>query len=132
MSVAEDWPARTDTNGRTWWRPVRDAKMSFDQWGWTSDPAQAHPDYDALNTCTCFVTDPSTWFYYGSAVEPGSQMEQNPLCPVHPMSVAALVTAREAPLHAAVAERAEAFGDAWAQVVELAASAAPDGELTLW
>lgn len=83
MSVATDWPARTDSNGRTWWRPVRDPKMSFDQWGWTSDAAQAHPDYDALNTCTCFVTDPSTWFYYGSAVEPGSQMEPNPCCPLH-------------------------------------------------
>lgn len=84
MSVAGLYPARTDTNGRTWYRPVRDPGIGVDQWGWTSDPAQAHPDYDALNMCTCFVTDPSTWFYYGSAVEPGSQMEPNPLCPVHP------------------------------------------------
>lgn len=33
--------------------------------------------------CTCFWTDPATWTYYGSAVEPGSQMEPNPECAVH-------------------------------------------------
>lgn len=33
--------------------------------------------------CTCFVTPEHTWFYYGSAVEPGSQMEPNPECPEH-------------------------------------------------
>jgi hypothetical protein len=33
--------------------------------------------------CTCYWTDPKDWFYYGSAVEPGSQMEPNPDCPVH-------------------------------------------------
>lgn len=33
--------------------------------------------------CICFWTDPSTWTRYGSAVEPGSQMEPNPECPVH-------------------------------------------------
>lgn len=33
--------------------------------------------------CTCFVTDEKYWFYYGSAVEPGSQMEPNPECRVH-------------------------------------------------
>lgn len=33
--------------------------------------------------CICFWTDPSTWTTYGSAVEPGSQMEPNPECPVH-------------------------------------------------
>lgn len=34
--------------------------------------------------CICFVTPERTWFRYGSAVEPGSQMEWNPECPVHP------------------------------------------------
>lgn len=33
--------------------------------------------------CTCFVTPERTWTRYGSAVEPGSQMEPNPECPVH-------------------------------------------------
>lgn len=33
--------------------------------------------------CSCWVTDESTWTRYGSAVEPGSQMEPNPDCPEH-------------------------------------------------
>jgi len=33
--------------------------------------------------CTCYVTDEKTWTRYGSAVEPGSQMEPNPDCPEH-------------------------------------------------
>ncbi|QFG11695.1 hypothetical protein SEA_GUANICA15_86 [Mycobacterium phage Guanica15] len=86
MSIAEQYPARTDANGRTWWRPVRPAGTDLSQWGWTSDPAQAHPDYDALNTTT--LVD--------------------------------LVVAREAPVVAAAVERAEAFGEAWARVFELA------------
>lgn len=36
-----------------------------------------------MNSCTCFVTDPETWFRYGDAVEQGSQLEPNPDCPVH-------------------------------------------------
>lgn len=39
---------------------------------------------DTAPKCTCFWTDPKTWFYYGSAVEPGSQMQWNPECPAHP------------------------------------------------
>ncbi|QFG08471.1 hypothetical protein I5H09_gp020 [Mycobacterium phage Yunkel11] len=84
MSIAEQYPARTDANGRTWWRPVRPAGTDLSQWGWTSDPAQAHPDYDALNTCTCPYVDPSLWTTHYGAVEPGSAQEHNPLCPVHP------------------------------------------------
>lgn len=34
--------------------------------------------------CTCFITDERYWFRYGSAVEPGSQMEWNPECAEHP------------------------------------------------
>ncbi|QAY02813.1 hypothetical protein SEA_SHAOBING_82 [Mycobacterium phage Shaobing] len=45
MNVAEQYPAVTDASGRTWYRPVRPAGADFSQWGWTSDPAQAHPDY---------------------------------------------------------------------------------------
>lgn len=36
-----------------------------------------------MTECTCFVTGERYWFRYGSAVEPGSQMEPNPECPVH-------------------------------------------------
>lgn len=34
--------------------------------------------------CECWVTPESDWFRYGSAVEPGSQVEWNPECPMHP------------------------------------------------
>jgi hypothetical protein len=34
--------------------------------------------------CECFWTGPSTWTYCMGHAEPGSQMEQNPECPVHP------------------------------------------------
>lgn len=33
--------------------------------------------------CTCTQTDPKYWFVHYGAVEPGSQWEQNPDCPVH-------------------------------------------------
>ncbi|QYC54294.1 hypothetical protein SEA_ALLEGRO_50 [Mycobacterium phage Allegro] len=46
MSVATDYPARTDANGATWFRPVRDPGMGIEQWGWTANPLLAHPDYD--------------------------------------------------------------------------------------
>ncbi|MGH3703017.1 MAG: hypothetical protein ACRDT9_00170 [Agromyces sp.] len=45
--------------------------------------ADREPEPAAGTKCECYVTDPSTWFRYGSAVEPGSQMEPNPDCPVH-------------------------------------------------
>lgn len=44
--------------------------------GW----AQSYPEPPA---CACWMTDPSTWFTYYGAVEPGSQWEWNPDCPVH-------------------------------------------------
>lgn len=37
-----------------------------------------------MSECECWVTPESTWFVHYGAVEPGSQMEQNPNCPVHP------------------------------------------------
>ena len=49
MTVAETYPARTDTNGTTWYRPQRREDVSFSQWGWTSDPKQAHEDYNSFN-----------------------------------------------------------------------------------
>ena len=33
--------------------------------------------------CECWVTPEHTWTTYGSAVEPGSQVEYNPRCPKH-------------------------------------------------
>ncbi|MCT1459888.1 hypothetical protein M3G03_10130 [Aestuariimicrobium sp. p3-SID1156] len=33
--------------------------------------------------CTCPWTPESTWFVYGDAVEPGSQREHDPWCPIH-------------------------------------------------
>jgi hypothetical protein len=35
------------------------------------------------STCTCALTDESTWTRYGSAIEPGSQWEPDPECPEH-------------------------------------------------
>jgi hypothetical protein len=37
-----------------------------------------------MDECICFVIPEHMWTQYGSAVEPGSQMEWNPECPVHP------------------------------------------------
>lgn len=51
MNVAEAYPARTDTNGRTWYRPVRPAGVDFSQWGWTSQLKYAHPDYYGIPAC---------------------------------------------------------------------------------
>lgn len=45
MTVAQEYPPHTDSNGTTWYRPVRDPALSLSQWGWTSSPDQAHPDY---------------------------------------------------------------------------------------
>lgn len=45
MNVAEEYPARTDSRGVTWYRPIRPAGVDVSQWGWTSQPGLAHPDY---------------------------------------------------------------------------------------
>ncbi|ASR85680.1 hypothetical protein SEA_AMGINE_80 [Mycobacterium phage Amgine] len=45
LTVAEQYPARVDSNGRVWFRPARPAGVDLAQWGWTSQPALAHPDY---------------------------------------------------------------------------------------
>ena len=36
--------------------------------------------------CTCFWTPEHTWTKHYGAVEPGSQMEPNPECPVHALT----------------------------------------------
>lgn len=46
-TVAEQYPARTDDNDTTWYRPERRAGESMSQWGWTADPEQADPSYAA-------------------------------------------------------------------------------------
>ncbi|QFG09272.1 hypothetical protein SEA_EFRA2_87 [Mycobacterium phage Efra2] len=114
MSIAEQYPARTDTNGRTWWRPLRPAGTDLSQWGWTSDPAQAHPDYDALNTCKP-GRQSGLCLYCTCTDFDGRQCRDR-----DEASLADLVVEREAPVVAAAAERAEAYGDAWTAVVELA------------
>lgn len=35
------------------------------------------------NGCECWVTSGHMWTTYGDAVEPGSQIEYNPVCPMH-------------------------------------------------
>lgn len=46
-SVAVLYPARRATDGVVWYRPARDPGVGVDQWGWTSNPRLAHPDYRA-------------------------------------------------------------------------------------
>lgn len=45
VNVAQQYPARTDDNGTTWYRPGFTGKTPPSMWGWTSQPEQAHPDY---------------------------------------------------------------------------------------
>ncbi|SIB68314.1 hypothetical protein [Mycobacteroides abscessus] len=59
MSVAEEYPARTDGNRTTWYRPGFTGKTPPSMWGWTSDPLQAHPDY-AKAASLCGVPDNAT------------------------------------------------------------------------
>lgn len=49
-TVARIYPAHTDSNGNTWYRPVRDEGVGVAQWGWTSNPALADPSYAAAAT----------------------------------------------------------------------------------
>jgi hypothetical protein len=42
------------------------------------------------SSCTCAMTDESTWTTYGSMVEPGSQWEPGPDCPEHRLMPAEL------------------------------------------
>lgn len=46
------YPARTDGNGTTWYRPV-------DGYGWTSDPGQAHPSYKNPHALVLQIATPS-------------------------------------------------------------------------
>lgn len=53
VSVAIQFPARRGSDGIRWYRPVREAGMSADQWGWTSNPRMAHPDYRTHYDAEC-------------------------------------------------------------------------------
>jgi hypothetical protein len=50
-SVAEQWPARTDSNGTTWYRPALTSGVSMQTWGWTAQPEQADPSYGLHRIC---------------------------------------------------------------------------------
>lgn len=57
LTIADHNPARTDDNGITWYRPAFEGQTPPKMWGWTSDPAQAHPDYAAAATMCVLPTD---------------------------------------------------------------------------
>lgn len=44
MTVAEQYPPVTGSNGLTWYRPAYTGAVP-QMWGWTSDPQQAHASY---------------------------------------------------------------------------------------
>lgn len=48
MTVAQRYPARTDTNGTTWYRPVQ--RSAGEIWGWTCEKSQADPSYFPTET----------------------------------------------------------------------------------
>lgn len=43
MNVAVDYPAKEQPDGRVWFKAA--VRSAGETWGWTADPAQAHPDY---------------------------------------------------------------------------------------
>ena len=57
LTVADQNPARTDDNGTTWYRPSFEGQAPPKMWGWTSDPAHAHPDYAAAATACLLPAD---------------------------------------------------------------------------
>ncbi|QJD50482.1 hypothetical protein SEA_CHRIS_80 [Mycobacterium phage Chris] len=124
QSVAVLFPARTQSDGRAWYRPVRPPGADMSQWAWTSDPRLAHPDY-------CAHYDEQTGGLHPEGLCGGDcsgcvgEGEGGPL-----RTVAALVEAATAPVVSVAAARAEVFGAAWSQVVELASAIESEG--TLW
>ena len=83
-----DWVKEDEDNwgfmGRTVIRVAR-AKAAQDA---ESSPPAVEPE-TVGDGCECWVTPEHMWTTYGSAVEPGSQVENNPRCPKHgekPMS----------------------------------------------
>lgn len=75
VSVAEQYPARTDDNGITWYRPGFTGKTAPSMWGWTSQPDQAHPDYaDAASMCQ--VPNNPTPEDWASILEFSAQLRQ--------------------------------------------------------
>ncbi|QAX95620.1 hypothetical protein I5H03_gp026 [Mycobacterium phage Nibb] len=122
MSVASQYPMVRDSNGREWYRPVRPAGADLSQWGWTSLRELAHPDYRQQADEAAGGLHPER-LCGGDCSGCVSEGEGAAPYPVRPTGFAALVAEREAPVVAAVAERAEVFGGAWSQVARLAAEA---------
>ncbi|AEL19722.1 hypothetical protein CL76_gp28 [Mycobacterium phage Larva] len=160
MNVAEQYPARTDDNGVTWFRPVRDAGSDFSQWGWTSQREQAHPDYRATERPAEVRPLPGGGF----AFVPVDPLPAEPLGPlpaefidvgyvdettrgphtiVHTATresaqcagpagcLPCRVAEKEAPAHAKAQECADAYGRALSQLFELAATI-DDTQGALW
>jgi hypothetical protein len=50
-----EYPARTDGNGVTWYRPAQ----TGEPWGWTSDPNQAHLSYKNPHARVLQIATPS-------------------------------------------------------------------------
>ncbi|SKN10603.1 Uncharacterised protein [Mycobacteroides abscessus subsp. massiliense] len=75
MSVAEQYPARTDTNGTTWYRPRFIGKTPPSMWGWTGHPEQAHPDY-AKVASICELPDNATPEDRAAILEFSAQLRQ--------------------------------------------------------
>ncbi|AXQ63245.1 hypothetical protein I5G72_gp28 [Mycobacterium phage Collard] len=119
MNVAEQYPAHTDHNGVTWFRPARDPGTDFSQWGWTSQREQAHPDYRAHDT----RRSPHTVVHTGTG-ETAQCAGPAGCLPCH-------VAEKEAPVQAKAEERADTYGRALSQLFELAATI-DDTQGALW
>lgn len=66
QTVAQMYPARTDGNGTTWYRPARRKLVGRDGfaaeglWGWTSQPIFADPSY-GVDADGKTISEPSTY-----------------------------------------------------------------------
>jgi hypothetical protein len=50
-----EFPARTDANGTTWYRPADTSQP----WGWTANPKFAHPSYFNPHASVLHIATPS-------------------------------------------------------------------------
>ena len=75
-TVAEQYPARTDSNGTTWYRPVRRKGDAMSQWGWTALPEHADPSYNAPNSALAALdaADGPTYSYEITTTEEDTSM----------------------------------------------------------
>jgi len=73
--VIEDYFTNTEADAGRY-----EAERARDEW----DDRPTRAEAEADEACVCPWTDPSTWFTYYGATEPGGQREWDPDCPVHP------------------------------------------------